>query len=255
MLNKFCIVIPVYNDSAWITQCLESVCNQDYQNYKVVVVDDHSTDGTWDIIKSYNIPCWRNGERNGSGLANIVKGIKYCSDNKDDIIVTVDGDDWLADCSVLTYLSTIYTEDVWLTYGSFIPVSRSYQGTCQPLFSTHTFNDSGEHLYSKLTSNTYRQSGVWVTSHLRTFRRFLWDQINDADLRDQSGEYFKTAWDMAFMYPMIEMAGDERIRFIDKILYYYNDLNPANDGKVDPALQIATGKYIQSKPCYQLWNR
>ena len=52
------------------------------------------------------------------------------------------------------------------------------------------------------------------------------------------------------MYPMIEMAGSH-LRFIDRVLYIYNDLNPACDGTVNPKLQIETGKYIQSKPIYK----
>ena len=137
-----------------------------------------------------------------------------------------------------------------MTYGQYAPLSGRYKGICQPLEYNITFNDVGDRVVNQLTSQTYRQSGAWVTSHLRTFRSWLWHKIKDEDLRDNDGNYFKVAWDLAFMYPMIEMAGNH-LKFVDKILYFYNDLNPSCDGTVNPQLQIETGKYIQSKPIYK----
>jgi glycosyltransferase involved in cell wall biosynthesis len=246
MQNNFAIIVPVYNAEKWIGQCLESIITQDYPYYKLYVIDDHSTDQTWDIIKSYNVYCKRNRVRIGA-LANLVQGINQF--NKNDIIVTVDGDDYLADDYVLSYLNTVYQNNICLTYGSFWPISNKYSGTCQNLSHTHTVDDNDKWVDNYLTPQTYRKSGVWVTSHLRTFRKWLWDNIKDEDLHDENG-YYKVAWDMAFMYPMIEMAGNN-ILFIEKILYIYNDLNPNCDGTVDPELQIRTGKSIQAKSIYK----
>lgn len=248
-MNTFVIVVPVYNSELWIEGCISSILAQDYRDYELLVIDDHSTDRTWQIIESLNVSAIRNREHCGSALQNIVKGIG-CYYNRQDIIVPVDGDDALANESVLTHLNEVYNEDVWLTWGSFLPVSGRYSGTCQELAETHTVDESGKWVTNHLTTQTYRRSGVWVTSHLRTFKRWLWDNIDNKDLRDESGQYFKLAWDLAFMYPMIEMAGTH-IRYIEKILYIYNDLNPNCDGTIDPQLQIRTGKFIQSKPVYK----
>jgi glycosyltransferase involved in cell wall biosynthesis len=230
MQNRFLVIVPVYNAVDYIVKCLDSIICQDYKHFKVVVIDDHSTDGTWDLICTYPFYKYRNDTRNESGLANIVKGIEYS--NKNNIIVTIDGDDWLADNTVLSYLNEIYTDDIWLTYGQFVPVSGRYKDFCKPI-----------------ALQDYRQTGEWVTSHLRTFRRSLWNKIDDNDLRE-NGEYFKVGWDLAFMFPMIEMAGSH-IRFIDKVLYIYNDQNPTNDFRVnaDESIRIAT--YIRSKPSYK----
>lgn len=244
-MNNFAIIVPVYNADKWIGNCIESILTQDYSNYKLFVIDDCSTDNTWDIIKDFRVFARRNTKRIGA-LANLVHGIKAFY--KNDIIVTVDGDDKLADDHVLSYLNRVYAPDIWLTYGSFTPLSGRYSGTCQPLSHTHTVDESGKWVDNYLTPQTYRRSGVWVTSHLRTFRKSLWDKIKDEDLRDENG-YYKTAWDMAFMYPMIEMANN-KLLYIEKILYIYNDLNPNCDGTIDPQHQIRTGKQIQAKPMY-----
>jgi len=248
MQNRFIIVIPVYNAESWIRKCLESVTTQKYSDYEVAVVDDYSEDGTWDIIKEFQVHHYRNDKHTGSALRNLSLGIKFVS-KENDIIVTVDGDDYLANDNVLNCLNEVYQDDIWLTYGSFLPLSGKYKNTCQPFSHIMTPCEAGYLVKTSVTPETYRKSGLWVTSHLRTFRRWLWDEIDGKDLRDEDGEYFKFAWDLAFMYPMIEMAGDH-IKFIDKILYYYNDLNPNNNSKIYTSKQIDQANYIINKKVY-----
>lgn len=47
------IIIPLYNAEKHITECLDSLLNQTFQNFEVVIVDDCSTDNGFNIIKSY----------------------------------------------------------------------------------------------------------------------------------------------------------------------------------------------------------
>lgn len=248
-MNKFNVIVPVYNSENWIGQCIDSILSQDYPHYDIFVIDDCSTDRTWDIIKRYSVCATRNSMRVGA-LENIVRGIKLIGS---DIIVTVDGDDYLADDKVFSYLDSVYTEDIWMTYGSFLPVSGKYKNTCQAFDKIRTPCEEGWLVDAKTTPAEYRKSGFWVTSHLRTFRKTLWDKIKDKDLRDDDGEYFKVAWDLAFMYPMIEMA-DSHVKFIDKILYIYNDLNPACDGTINTSEQLRIAELIQNKKQYGRLN-
>lgn len=50
---KFCIIVPVHNEEAFIGQMLESVVQQTLRPQKVIVVDDSSTDGSREIIQGY----------------------------------------------------------------------------------------------------------------------------------------------------------------------------------------------------------
>ena len=50
---KVTIVIPVYNVASYITDCLESVRNQSYQDLEVILVDDCGTDDSMSIIQEY----------------------------------------------------------------------------------------------------------------------------------------------------------------------------------------------------------
>jgi len=48
----FSVVIPARNSAAFIGEALESVRAQTFQDFEVIVVDDASTDNTWEVIQS-----------------------------------------------------------------------------------------------------------------------------------------------------------------------------------------------------------
>lgn len=50
---KFSICIPNYNYSNYIVETIESVLNQTYPNFEIVIVDNASTDNSWEVIQSY----------------------------------------------------------------------------------------------------------------------------------------------------------------------------------------------------------
>lgn len=54
-MSKFSIIIPVYNVEKYLKKCLDSVFNQTYKDYEVIVVNDGSTDKSMDIVKDYNV--------------------------------------------------------------------------------------------------------------------------------------------------------------------------------------------------------
>ena len=241
--NKFVVVVPVYNAEKYIKKCMYSILNQDYDNFDIVVIDDCSTDNTTKILKKlykeYEFDLIINDKRVGSALSNIVKGINLKSNNEEDIIITVDGDDWLSNDNVISYLNNIYQDNnIWMTYGQFIPASGTYGKYCKQIKDT----------------KTYRKSGLWITSHLRTFKRKIWNLIKDEDLRDDDNEYYKIGSDTAWMYPLIELCGNNHIKFIDDVLYIYNDLSPFNDMKIHLKEQLRVIDIIKNKKEYNEIN-
>ncbi len=48
------ICIPVYNCEKYISQTIKSALEQSYRNFEIIIVDDLSTDGSEDIVKSFN---------------------------------------------------------------------------------------------------------------------------------------------------------------------------------------------------------
>jgi len=51
--NKISVIIPAYNHERFVGKAIESVLNQTFQEFELIIVDDGSTDNTANIIKSY----------------------------------------------------------------------------------------------------------------------------------------------------------------------------------------------------------
>lgn len=50
---KYSIVIPAYNAASHISKCLDSILNQNYRDFEVIIINDGSTDNTMDILNNY----------------------------------------------------------------------------------------------------------------------------------------------------------------------------------------------------------
>ena len=108
------IIVPAYNCSQWIHKGIKSIKEQTFTNFKCIIIDDASTDNTFEVAKEAideddRFQLIRNTENVGA-LANIYNGIKLISNSDEDIIVTLDGDDWLASRGGLSTLNKVYNE-------------------------------------------------------------------------------------------------------------------------------------------------
>ncbi len=240
--NEFVIIVPSYNNEKWCIKNLESIFNQGYLNYQVIYINDCSTDNTGKLVQEYlkskNLEnkCWyiENFERKGA-LANIYQYVHACKNNQ--IIVLLDGDDWFVHESVLSILDKAYkSSDIWLTYGQYIDTNCVLG--CGTLYPENIIKE-----------RSYREN-EWRASHLRTFRAFLFKHICKEDLLYE-GKFFDMAWDLAFMFPMLEMAG-KRFCCIDQILYVYNLDNPISDAKKDKDRQGFLDRYIRKMAKYDM---
>ena len=99
-MTYFKIIIPNYNNEKWLTKCLDSIYNQTFKDYKVVVIDDVSTDNSCEIIENHPLDltlirldhkAYNGGARN--------KGIRYDIPSK--YTMFIDSDDWLYSNDVL----------------------------------------------------------------------------------------------------------------------------------------------------------
>ncbi len=238
---RFVVIIPSYNNIKWYKKNLDSIVSQNHNNFHVIYIDDCSTDGTGDKVKQYitkhnlknRITFIQNKQRHGA-LANLYHAIHNCNDN--DIIVTVDGDDWLFDNQVLNKLNKVYSENnTWLTFGQFIEWPSNKIGHCRPIAKR------------TIAHHSYRTDPCYA-SHLRTFYAWLFKRIAHEDLLYKNN-FFKMSWDWAFLYPMLEMAGTHA-HFIPKILYVYNKNNPLSDYTKNADLQRELAWVIRNKKSY-----
>jgi glycosyltransferase involved in cell wall biosynthesis len=241
--NHFKIIVPSYNNELWLHMCLRSVRLQSYDNYQCIIIDDCSSDKSVEIIKkeiagNSKFTLVENNERK-LALRNIYEAVDDFELNDEDIIVTLDGDDWFATKQALEILNNRYKEtNCLITYGSYIEHPSKTRGK----FSQQIPKEVIE-------TNTFRESR-WMSSHLRTFKYKLWKQIKKEDFLEEDGRFCDGAWDMIFMFPMLEMAGF-RSTFIRDILHIYNRSNPLNEDKVDHQKLYRSEMKIRNKSKYQ----
>ena len=70
MEYEISVIIPVYNSGKTIKKCVESIIYGEYRKVEVILVDDCSTDNSWDICQQLarchsNICCYRNDKNQG----------------------------------------------------------------------------------------------------------------------------------------------------------------------------------------------
>jgi glycosyltransferase involved in cell wall biosynthesis len=153
----------------------------------------------------------------------------------EDIIVELDGDDHLFDEKVLQKVVDVYNSgDIWITNGSFV-YANGFIGFSSP----------------QVNFNTLRKDR-FTASHLRTWKVFLWRNIEDEDHKDKNGEYFKCNPDLAYMLPMLEMAGPKHYKYIPDFMLVYNDQNPLNEHKVDMKMVTELAEEIRNRKKYNL---
>lgn len=248
--TKFVIVVASYNNSQFYKKNLDSIVNQKtksnnlkYPNYKIIYINDCSNDNTGELANRYilnnnlnNFTKIIHNKKRMGHLYNQYNAIHSCKDSE--VIVIVDGDDFLINDYVLDYLNKIYqNKNIWLTYGQFIWWPLGQIGICKEIPKYHFDN-------KMIRKN-------WYSSHLRTFYAGLFKQIKKADLYHQD-KFFISAADLATMYPMLEMAGYNRVKFINIPLYLYNMKNPISFRARDRSQQIELAKIICNMIPYKL---
>jgi chlorobactene glucosyltransferase len=67
IMPKVSIIVPVRNEEKYISKCLDSLVNQKYPNFEIIVINDSSSDGTWDIIQRYTENCEQSLEAINAG--------------------------------------------------------------------------------------------------------------------------------------------------------------------------------------------
>lgn len=123
------IIVPVYNVERYLSQCLDSLVNQTYQNIEIICVDDGSTDASSEILAEYALKNSRvrviRQENSGLSAARNV-GFSFAMG---EYVMYVDSDDWIdvETCDTAVSVAIKHGADV-----VFWPYIREFIGTQRP---------------------------------------------------------------------------------------------------------------------------
>jgi len=125
---KYSIIVPNYNKGEYIEECLNSIFNQTYNNYEVIVIDDGSNDDSLDIIKKFNVNLLETNRLQAGGARNL--GLKHATG---DYVIFIDSDDYLTSDNVLEKLTDIIIDEDLI----FLNYSKDSYGDIKEVMEKH----------------------------------------------------------------------------------------------------------------------
>lgn len=202
---KLSIIIPVYQVKSTVRRCVESVLNQPFRDWQLLLIDDASTDGSSEICDELSHQNQRIQSihlKQNSGLSAARNaGLKKA---KGEYITFIDSDDFIAEGTLKELMEEIAIHPDYdiLEY----PVYEHFGSQRQQLsqFSKHEYTDMKEYW---LNGKAYKHTYVWN----KIYRRELWN-----DVLFPEGRVFEDA----FTIPQL-LKKCNIIATTDVGLYYY----------------------------------
>lgn len=147
-----------------------------------------------------------------------------------DVVVWLDGDDWLLGATALETVQAYHSVGAWVTYGSF------------------EYSDGRPGFAAEYKQEESVRASPWRATHLRSFRAGLLHRLREEDRNGwKAGE--AVPWDMVVMFACIEMAGWERADFCPDVLCVYNFAS-SHEFRHGPSEERAIEREIRAEEPY-----
>jgi len=214
---KFAIIVPNYNNNhgkyngkTFLENCIESILNQTYKNFKLIFVDDLSTDDSVETVYKYMIKDDRihliknKRKRYNGGSRNV--GIEYALDNLDfDYFCFLDSDDWWKHDKVLEIINQeLYNHDMMLFGLELINKKGVYFRKC--------------HEYDNPIDFFLNNNKVWCTAWSRVIRKDKIVYFPESSIME----------DRCWAYELADNVDYDNCKNLDEILYVWNRTNTSN---------------------------
>ena len=212
---KFAIIVPNcnndhgdYNGKTFLRNCIESILNQKYKNFYLIIVDDCSTDTSVETIKSYNddrIHFIQNKRKRYNGGSRNV-AIDYALDNLEfNYFCFLDSDDWWKDENVLSLINNrLYNHELALIGMELI----DRNGVFMTKF----------HEYKNYKDFFLSDNKVWCTAWARIIRKDKIVYFCEDTLME----------DRVWSYRQADNVDLEKVVNIKEVCYVWNRTNTTN---------------------------
>lgn len=234
-MPTFSIVIPAYNAEAYLPQCLDSIFEQDYYNYEVIVIDDGSTDGTAALLSTYaekhhNLHILSQ-ENHGMATARN-RGLDIA---QGEYIIFVDSDDWLADHALATLVTAFDGTDI-VGFGARIAYEGGASAATQDEAAAPTATMTGWDYFcqERLTPRAVHFVCIWQRAYRRAF-------LEGEGLRFEEG--LRRAEDDLFT--TMAMLHAKSVKTISDIIYTYRVRQGSITRSADPRLDADSRRVQQ----------
>lgn len=230
---KFAIIVPncnndhgKYKGKTYLQNCIESVLNQTYKNFKLIIVDDCSTDTSIETIKSYKddrITLIQNKRKRYNGGSRNV-GIEYVLNNVDfDYFIFLDSDDFYSTNEALKTINDRLFDCDLILIGMHLIDNNG-------IFMTKY------HEYDNYQDFFLSDNKVWCTAWARIIRKDKIVFFPESTLME----------DRSWSYEQADNVCFENIRNLKQPLYIWNRMNTTNSVSIvrDKIWEASAWKHI-----------
>ena len=213
-MNRFVFLITCFNEEKGIIKTLKSIYAQSYEDWRVIIRNDMSTDNTIDIIKEFKVNhkvisdkiTLINNKRKFGEVENTLDTLNIIEE--DEIVCRIDAGDWLVDNDILYLIDNIYKEN----------------NDLDVLWTNHRWGYTPKNISSGMPLGCDVYKHPWVSSHMKTFRRSAFHDIPDSNFRDDEGEYIMIACDQAIFLPLLHKTNlrERKYGHFPLTAYHYN---------------------------------
>ena len=204
MKNLISVIIPVYNSEKTLDKCINSILNQTYNNYEIILVNNSSTDSSKEIInkfiknyksiKYFNINEQSVGKARNKGLS-VANGEFICFIDSDDIVHK-------------NYLKTLIDN-----------INKHDMSICAFTNNIKKMTDSNK----SITHLNQSQALEHILNN-RKIQGYVWNKLFKSNIIKnnnlQFNETLKIGEDIDFVFEYLKYC--KNIIYVNKKLYYYN---------------------------------
>ena len=227
MNPKISIIVPVYNTEKYLNQCIESLMNQTFHSFEILIINDGSQDGSLELIRKYanidsRIKCFSQKNLGVSKARN--KGLIMASG---EYVFFVDSDDWIE----LNTLEILYataikyeSESVMCTYvrefENISKVSHIFNGNLIVNDRIEIVKKFHRRLIGPLNDEMSRPElvDILVSPCMQLFKKKSIENYNFIDTKE-----IGTAEDLLFQINVYNKIN--KVVYIDQPLYHYRKTN------------------------------
>jgi len=279
---RFSFVIPVYNVENYLVRCLDSVINQTYRDFEVIIIDDGSTDSCPEICDDYAKQdkriCAIHQKNQGLSMARNV-GVEAA---KGDYIFFVDSDDYLETNALerlipyteenrkvvsinttaepIVHEARLYTSLECLGEGFIRIASWSYIYLRSFLLDNNLRFEPGLYEDTLFTPTAiYKSGSVYVTNlplyHYEEKRK---DSISNSSSERHLADYLKMLKNLNALYSNPDLEEVKQLRMQIVISFYITMYFQQKGSKYGRKYAKALKPYIKEKSCntkFLVWTR
>lgn len=223
---KLSILVPIYNVSKYLPQCLDSLKKQTVEDMEIICINDGSTDSCKSIIESYvdNDSRFKLIDKKNTGYGNTLN-VGFAA-SKGEYIGIVESDDYIEPDMMQELLSVIETKGAEV-------VKSDYKYSSTDLYLDNQNSDNLRNLPIGRLINPLNEQGIFLVG------QSLWSALYRRDFLINSNITFHETpgasfQDVSFAFKV--MANAKSVYLVDKAYYHYRVSNPNASMKMDNKL-------------------